>query len=236
MAGKTARWESELWSYLSLGDGIHCPLYDFCQLKQEGIKCLSDEIGKENIDRIQKFIDDDEIDWSNNELVNLELPRCQGSSRIFQLVVKLAWKYRGRSWDNHLPVPDDLILRADDNLPIEVRRVPLKVYHGAIWRLSNCWVIQLNSYDTPARQRFTLYHEIFHVLAHCRATCSFKKRKGQEGLFNEILADHFAANILLPGESVVSKWTEVKDVNQMAAIFNVPESVMYIGLRSMRLI
>ena len=236
MVAKTTKWESKLWSYLSKGDGINCPLYNSCQLRQKGAECLSNKMGKENVERIHRLIDNDEIDLTNDELVAVKLPRCQKGESIFELVSKLARKYRSGSWKNRLPVPDDLILLAEDNLPIEVRRVPLRVYHGAIWRLRDCWVIQLNSHDTPVRQRFTLYHEIFHVLAHCKATPVFKKRIGREGFFNEVLADHFAAVMLLPQESVVAKWAEVKDVSRMANIFKVPESLMYFSLRANRLI
>ncbi len=236
MVVKTTKWESRLWSYLSEGDGINCPLYDSCPLRQKGADCLSSETGKECVDRIYRLIDNDEIDLTDDELAAVKLPRCRKSDSIFELVDKLACKYRNRSWNNRLPVPDDLISLAEDNLPIEVRRVPLRVYHGAIWRLSDCWVIQLNSCDTPARQRFTLYHEIFHILAHCRATPVFKKRMGREGFFNELLADHFAAHMLLPQESVAAKWAEVRDVSRMAAIFNVPESLMYFSLQAKRLI
>jgi Zn-dependent peptidase ImmA (M78 family) len=236
MVGKTAKWESDLWSYLSRGDGRHCPFYDTCQLKQENFACSSEEVGREIVDRMHIFIDDDGMDLSGNERAVLELQKCPKNSNIFELVAKLARKYRSRSWDNSLPVPDDLIPLADDNLPIEVRHVPLKVYHGAIWRLSDCWVIQLNSYDTPARQRFTLYHEIFHILAHCKTTPVFKKRMSREGFYNEILADHFSTVILLPRKQVMKTWPEVKDIDRLAAIFNVPKPVAYLCLRGMRLI
>jgi Zn-dependent peptidase ImmA (M78 family) len=149
----------------------------------------------------------------------------------------LAIKYQAKAGIDRLPVPNDLITQAADNLPIEVRQVPLKAYHGAVWRLSDCWLIHLNSNDTPARQRFTLYHEIFHILAHCKATPVFKKTShSHKGTFNELLADHFAAIILLPENWVKEKWLELKDVSQMAAIFDVPKPIMYLGLKAMRLV
>ncbi|MDP2931880.1 MAG: ImmA/IrrE family metallo-endopeptidase [Chloroflexota bacterium] len=90
-------------------------------------------------------------------------------------------------------------------------------HHGAVWRLSDCWLIHLNSNDTSARQRFTLYHEIFHILAHGKAKPVFKKTAcNQEGSFNELLADHFAAVMLLPEKWVKVIWAQVKDIGQMA--------------------
>jgi len=34
--GKTPKWESELWSYISQGDGEHCPEYSQCQVRLRG--------------------------------------------------------------------------------------------------------------------------------------------------------------------------------------------------------
>lgn len=236
MAESNNLWESELWFYLNRSDGTQCPLYDYCQFRKEDPWCLSDELGKESIDRFHGFIDDDEVDLYDNEWGKLEFLRCWRSGRIFQLIRRLAWKYRGESWDKCLPVPDDLISVATDTMPIEVRLVPLRAYRGAIWRLNDCWLIHLNSRDTRARQRFTLYHEIFHILAHCKATPVFRKTMSREGIFNEMLADYFSAGVLLPSEAVKERWASIKDVGQMAAIFEVPESIMYISLVSMRLI
>ncbi len=235
MKGKTGNWETELWNYISLGDGTGCPLHDYCLLRQKGVRCLSD--AKEYIKRVIEVLDDDTINLNYLTHTDFYTSSCTGSSRIFRLVRKLARKYRDRNWTCNLPVPDNLILKATDNLPIEVRSVPLRAYHGATWRLSDCWVVQLNSNDLPARKRFTLYHEIFHILAHCKATPVFQKKgSGREGYFNEILADHFAGIILMPQKWLVKKWAETKDLDQMAAIFDVPKQVMWFSLNRLRLI
>lgn len=231
MKVRTRDWESELWSYLNKGDGIHCPVYESCQLRLNGIWCLSDH--QEYYEARNKLLDDDLADPSG---IRFKSGNCPESGRIFKLVRMLAEEYQAEAGVDRLPVPANLITRATDNLPIEVRQVALKAYHGAVWRLDDCWMIHLNSNDTQARQRFTLYHEIFHILAHCKATPVFKKVScSREGTFNELLADHFAAVMLLPEKWVKEKWTEIKDVDQMAAIFDVPMPVMYLGLRSMQL-
>ena len=235
MGRKTPRWESELWSYLSRGDGIHCPVYQSCQLRLQGVWCLSEH--EEYCEARKKLIDDDDPDLEKTASIKLEAPACPRSGRIFKLVTRLATRYQVEAGIDRLPVPPDLITHADDNLPIEVRQVPLKVYHGAIWRLNDCWLIQLNSNDTSARQRFTLYHEIFHIWAHYKATPVFKRAsRSRVGSFNEMLADHFSGNLLVPREWATKIWPEVRDISQMAAIFDVPKSVMYIGLRGMGLI
>jgi Zn-dependent peptidase ImmA (M78 family) len=63
-----------------------------------------------------------------------------------------------------------------------------------------------------------------------KASCS------QGGSFNELLADHFAGVILLPEKCVKEKWAEVKDINQMAAIFDVPKPIVWFALKHLSLI
>ena len=233
MAGKNARWEAELWSYISRGDGVHCPIYHSCQLRLQGVWCLSDneEYYKEKL----SFLDNDDLDL--NVGIELNFFGCPRSSRIFRLVSRLGIKYQMEAGIARPPVPDNIITKASDGLPIKVRRMPLKAYHGAVWQLNDRWVIQLNSRDTPARQRFTLYHEIFHILAHGKATPVFKRRAGvREGAFNELLADHFSVCTLLREEWLKTIWPEIKDIGQMAAIFEVPKPVMYLSLRAVGLI
>jgi hypothetical protein len=233
--GKIPKWEAELWSYLSQGDGVHCPLYQSCRFRLEGGWCLSEH--EEYYQLMNEFLDDETPDLTDPASIRFEFPGCPYSSRIFKLVGKLAVKYQTEAGIDSLPVPADLITRAEDNLPIEVRQIPLKAHHGAIWRLNDCWVVQLNSNDTLARQRFTLYHEVFHILAHGKCTPVFKKTSSSpEGSFNELLADHFAAIILMPEKQVEEKWAEVKDVNQMAAIFDVPRPVVWFALKHQSLI
>ncbi len=235
MERKTPRWESELWSYLSVGDGTHCPMYSTCQLKGHSVKCYSEN--EVYIKSISEFIDKDELEPDNQAVGNFGFSACPRSGRIFLLVRKLANKFLEKAGVDRLPVPTDLITRTDDGLPIEVRQVPLKAYRGAVWKLHGCWVVQLNSHDSPARQRFTLFHEIFHILAHGKATPVFKKAGNyKEGYFNEMLADHFAAICLLPEKLVKETWPRIKDVNRMAAIFEVPKPVTWLTLKHLSLI
>ena len=120
---------------------------------------------------------------------------------------------------------------ADEQHPGELRVLPLRTHHGAIWHLKEGWVIQLNDGETSADNRFTLFHEAFHILAHCSTTPVFRKRGAIQGSFNELLADAFAASILAPTEWVKEKWAEVRDLDRMAKIFDVPKPVMCVRLK-----
>lgn len=82
----------------------------------------------------------------------------------------------------------------------------------------------------------TLFHEVFHILAHSRATPVFRKQEIKEGLFNEMLADYFAGCVLMPEGWVKEKWAEVNDLKQIAEIFQVTEVSMQIRLKTMGLI
>ena len=170
-------WEDELWTYISAGDGIECPLLDSCELKDnQDIKCFNNEAEKVRTEEIYRFNDKDDIDFTDNLKFNQNRV-CLQRGRIFQLVTELATKYRNQAWNNILPVPNNLIIEDCDNHPVAVRYLPLQASHGAVWKLDDCWLIHLNENDIPAKQRFTLYHEIFHVLAHSQGNCVFKKSK-----------------------------------------------------------
>ena len=81
-----------------------------------------------------------------------------------------------------------------------------------------------------------MYHEIFHILAHSKATPVFKKTPYcREGTFNEMLADHFAAIMLMPKDLVEKLWKETGDIDKMAAIFEVPKPLVMIALKNLNL-
>jgi hypothetical protein len=230
---KVPNWESELWSYISDADGEYCPLYSHCRLRLQGNQCLSDD--KKYFQRVKALLDNDKPVLSNSELGNLDFIRCAEASKIFQLVTKLAYKYIEIGKVHSPPVPTLLITMFDTNSPIEVREVPLRAYHGAVWYLRNKWIIHLNKNDTPARKRFSLFHEAFHILAHSKATPVFSKVGVKQGSFNEMLAEHFAGCILMPRELAMEKWAECHSLKMMAEIFQIPKILVWFGLKGMGL-
>lgn len=226
METKTPSWESELWSYLGDSDGEHCPLYHSCRIRQRGDWCLDE--------------DRSAIDWlvdyrviSGTSFDFIESGTCYGELKTIEM---LAQKYLKEGEVNDPPVPSELISLADGENPIEVRLVPLKACHGAIWRLNDEWVIQLNKNDETSTRRFALFHEAFHIMAHCKSAPVFKKRESKVGTFNELLADFFAACVLMPKEWVRAKWTEGHGVDEMARMFDVPKSAMSLRLKRLGLV
>ena len=239
MKERTVEWETELWSYLSKGDGINCPLYDDCEIKQNGGLCLNDhkdKLGKLyggtpiNVDFDTERIDDFSKVVGNRLLENW-IP-----GPIFQLVERLANKCIEQSNITQPPIQAQIIDTFDIDRPVEIRPVKLKAYQGAVWYTDDRWVVHLNSQEPLGSQRTTLFHEIFHIIAHTKSTPVFKKRGVREGFFNELLADYFAGCILTPQKWVAEKWAETNDLKRMAEIFQVTKLAMWFRLKTMRLL
>jgi len=228
--GKTPKWESELWSYISQSDGQHCPAYSHCQVRLKGEWCADD-----NRDVLENLYRDN--DFRPEKYSTIEDITHSTASEIAKKIELLAGRYLKQGNCHCPPVPTELISLADGQRPVEVRLLPLKSYHGAIWRLGGMWVIQLNSNDVPAVRKFSLFHEAFHILAHRSATPVFRKRESTAtGAFNELVADYFASCVLMPRRWVMEKWADVKDLDKMAEIFVVPKGAMWFRLKLLGLL
>ncbi len=223
MRDRIPQWEQELWHYISSGDGDNCPLYDNCQARLDGAWCIYS--GGQCFDNGHR-----PVPPSNYDFIEGIRP-----GRIFELLELLAAKYLRRGRVRKAPVPSPLIALIDRDRNIDIRLVPLKVYHGAIWQLDDTWVINLNSHDPPEMRRLTLFHEAFHILAHCRATPVFKKVRSEKGSFNELLAENFAHHVLMPRKLLQEKWAQIQDPLVLARHFEVPQSAMISRLKSLHL-
>ena len=124
----------------------------------------------------------------------------------------------------------------DEQCHIEVRLLPLKNCHGAIWHLDGEWVIQLKESDSPAMRRFILFHEAFHILTRIKINHALNETGIKGGSFDEMIADSFAISILLPVKWVREQWAEVQDLDKMAKIFDVPKAALCARLRRLGLI
>lgn len=144
-----------------------------------------------------------------------------GCCWVLATVESLADEYLTRAGVPAPPVPSELIDLFDESRKVEVRLVPLKALHGAVWLLGREWVIQLNGRDHRRVRRYSMFHEAFHI-AHRMAYPAFNKSELRVTSFNEVLADHFATCFLMRREWVEEYWPRVKDVQAMADRFDVP--------------
>lgn len=86
-----------------------------------------------------------------------------------------------------------------------------------------CWVIALNSRESEARQRFTLFHEYKHIIDHGRVGDLYVgdgQRSRDERA--EQAADYFAGCVLLPKRLVKRAWgTGTQTPKKLATLFDV---------------
>jgi len=226
---KIPEWELKFWSYVHAGDGEHCPVYTSCTAREAGGLCPDD--GKE---LLQLLLSD--MQFKPKEYSPIR--RLDYPGLIYQWVERLAEEYLETLKADCPPVPTELAFLSDEQSDVEIREIPLKLCAGALWRWKGRWVIYLKSDDSRARQRLTIFHEVFHILAHSRATAApaFKKREQNRGAFNELVADSFGLFVLTPRQCVNIIWAKYNDLDKMAQIFAVPESAMWLRLKLLGLI
>ena len=113
-------------------------------------------------------------------------------------------------------------------------------------------VIGVNSSHHPVRQRFTIAHELGHLLLHAktelhvdRVVVKMRDRRGREGIDeDEIEANRFAAEILMPEEFLRVDLEELGPVtadddhaiSRLAKRYKVSKQAMTIRLTSLGLI
>jgi len=158
-----------------------------------------------------------------------------GCCWVLEAVETLANDYLTRAGVPAPPVPSELIDLFDESRKVEVRLVPLKALHGAVWLLGKEWVIQLNGRDPQCVRRYSMFHEAFHI-AYRIAYPAFNRSELIITSFNEVLADHFATCFLMRREWVEEYWPSLKDVRAMADRFDVPVRQMRWRLHQLSLL
>lgn len=215
--------KNKLWSFIGKSDGDECPCYNYCRNRIQGGWCPSDDKN-----RLLNLNDSAEFDIRNYDFI--KPTPCDGGP-IHEGIVTLVEEYIKAGGISRPPLPSRLASLIIKQNTVEVRQVPLKANHGALWRLKDTWIIHINEDDSPETQRYTLFHEIFHVLAHNNGNPVFKKRGSVGGSFNELVADKFASYILMPPEWIMEMWPKINDLERMAKIFDVSKSAMCIRLK-----
>ena len=127
------------------------------------------------------------------------------------------------------PVPNELITE----LPrIAVRLDPDLPVSGCAQWVSGRWLISLNASEPWTRQRFSLAHELKHVIDHPGVNIVYAGDQQAE-----YLADYFAACLLMPRRYVRAVWYDgMQSLAALSEHFGVSERAMavrlqYLGLR-----
>jgi hypothetical protein len=101
--------------------------------------------------------------------------------------------------------------------------------------------IYLDESNTPTHLRWTLCHELYHVITGPFEGVAFANLgRGNADLRRrriENLADHFAANLLVPSRLLRQAWgSGIQDLRELADFFGVSEDAMQIRLKKVGLI
>ncbi len=101
--------------------------------------------------------------------------------------------------------------------------------------------IYVNVDDMPERQRFTIAHEIGHIVLHHvdqeeeYRTVDFRSNNEKYDP-REYEANNFAASLLIPREKAIYEWKKLNDVDDFALTFKVSKSAAAIRLNNLGLI
>lgn len=215
--------EAPFCASLVEGDGWACLHWSNCQCCRDGYCPFPEERLRTTVPKSRHL----------DALVLSYLRQCV-NCQLFKSVEALAEDYLRKGRVEGPPVPSELVSIFDHHRKIEIRYVPLKVYHGGSWLLGEEWVIHLNAREPRCVQRYTLFHEAFHIAS--RTVCpSFRKVDLNYRPINELLADYFSICILMPKQWVKEYWAKTGSMQRMLQIFDVPESVLRKRLRQLSL-
>ncbi|GHE61267.1 hypothetical protein GCM10017771_84420 [Streptomyces capitiformicae] len=116
------------------------------------------------------------------------------------------------------PVEDLTGLVESLGVPVEYRKLPSQVHGISIpekWGDHVSWVVIINSSDVWSRQRFTLAHELCHVLQNDPGQVIVDRATMQD-LRPERIANSFARHFLLPEEAILGKLEQFGPISTRA--------------------
>lgn len=114
---------------------------------------------------------------------------------------------------------------------LKVVREALPTSGLSYWNGSE-WVIVLNEEQSPARQRFTLFHEFKHILDHGAAT-----RLYADEYQAERAADFFAGCVLMPKPALKQVFCNLtQNIDRLAAHFGASQQAIRVRLEQTGLV
>lgn len=120
-------------------------------------------------------------------------------------------------------------------------RFKMDGFSGATTFAHGRYLVLVSKNDGHARRRFTLAHELKHVLDWTAASVIHRTLgygdQARQGQQIEAICNHFAACLLMPRAWVIREWTAgLQDVTALAGSFNVSEEAMDKRLRFLGLL
>ena len=129
--------------------------------------------------------------------------------------------------------PSTIILLSFPNLRVS-KRSDLPASGLAVWYKPH-WQVYLNAHEPSVRQRFSLFHELKHVLDHpVIGSCYPSATNASSEKRAELVADYFAACVLMPKRFVRSAYFQGQhNVEELAAVFGVSPVAMTFRLQQL---
>jgi Zn-dependent peptidase ImmA (M78 family) len=117
------------------------------------------------------------------------------------------------------------------------QRRPMKSSGATKW-IKPRWFVLLNATEPLVRQRFSLGHELKHILDHPFADTLYGDRTDPFVVKRvERVCDYFSACLLMPRTWMKRAFAGgIQDLTQLAEVFDVSESAMELRLRSVGLV
>jgi hypothetical protein len=133
------------------------------------------------------------------------------------------------------PPVDPGVLLTDPKLEIRYTTVFRRVSGACRW-IGSCYVIAVNRREPVTRQRFTVFHELKHAIDGAATTRSIGRfdREGRRPAV-EVVADQFAACVLMPERWVMEACRHAPDLAHLANHFGVSRTAMRVRLRQLGL-
>jgi Zn-dependent peptidase ImmA (M78 family) len=132
------------------------------------------------------------------------------------------------------PVSEDIISTLD-NIRIE-RQAGLGTVRGAVRRIDKQWLIIVNERDSRGRQRWSIAHELKHILDHPFETILYPKRDERDDLAEQA-CDYFAGCLLMPSSWLRQAWSSgMRETNALARRFGVTTQAVTVRLLQIGLI
>lgn len=123
-----------------------------------------------------------------------------------------------------------------DLLPcIEISKVDDVPASGASFWGNGSWHIHIHAQETPTRHRFTVLHELKHIVDHPNQHLIYDERAFVVYGEREIVADHFASCVLLPADRLSAALRRSQDHAELAAHFGVSRRRLLLRLSEMDL-
>ena len=111
---------------------------------------------------------------------------------------------------------------------IPVEKVSATPWSGAVSSAGSVAKVWVRSTDTPVRQRFTLAHELGHLMLHDLGIAY--RDDSFSGGWKEAQANQFAAGLLVPQNMLATRYTPGTAARFLAKQFQVSEPAMKIQI------